>query len=78
MFKRTIAGDYLDKAEIRTRAHAAPLFKLPRSDTKVFDRSIIIKGGTEWNNLSVDIRNIKTYDKFKLSQKKWLNTMIPN
>ena len=78
MYKRSKIEGYLDNAEIRTRAHAAPLFNIPRSDNKTFDKSIIVKGGIEWNSLSVETRNIKSYNRFKLSQKKWLYSMIPN
>ena len=65
MFKRSRVDSNLDKANIRTRAHAAPLFKIPKSDTKTLDRSILVKGGNEWNNLSVKIKTIKSYDSFK-------------
>ena len=78
MYKRSKIDKYLDKADIQTRAHAAPLFKIPKSDTKTFDKSILIKGGTEWNNLPVEKRNIGTYNTFKLDQKKWLYNMILN
>ena len=77
MYKGSKIETYLDKANIRTRAHAAPLFKIPKSDTKTFDKSILVKGGTEWNSLSVQ-RNAKSYESFKLSQKKWLYSMVPN
>ena len=77
MFKRAQKDNYLDKSDIRTRAHAAPLLKVLKSDTKTFDKSIFIKGGTEWNNLSVEVRNIKSYDSFKLTQKKWLQNLVP-
>ena len=77
MFKRSKIRNSLDKSNIRTRAHTAPLFKIPKSDTKAFDRSILVKGGLEWNNLPAHTRNIETYDSFKLSQKKWLYSMIP-
>ena len=78
MFKRAKNDEYLDKADIRTRAHNAPLFKIPKSDTKTFDRSILVKGGTEWNSLSAQTRNIASYNSFKFAQKKWLFSMIPN
>ena len=78
MFKRKRVEDYLDKSDIKTRAHAAPLFIIPKSDTKTLDRSILVKGGKEWNSLTVQTRNIKSYDSFKLTQKRWLWDKIPN
>ena len=78
MFKRTKIYEYLDRTNIKTRAHAAPLFKIPKSDTKTFDKCILLKGGNEWNSLPIEMRNKETYDSFKLSQKKWLTSMIPN
>ena len=67
MYKRSKIDQYLDKSDTRTRAHAAPLFAIPKSDTKTFDRSILVNGGTEWNKLSVDIRNSNSYNSFKFS-----------
>ena len=58
MYKRTKSEMYLDNSNIQTRAHQAPLFKIPKSETRAFDKSIIIKGGTERNSLSVDTRSI--------------------
>ena len=78
MYKRSKIDTYLDKAEIQTRAHTAPLFKIPKSDTKTYDKSILVKGGTEWNSLSAEIRNKDTYNNFKLHQKCWLYSMVPN
>ena len=44
MFKRKKINDYMDKSDVKTRAHAAPLFIVPKSDTKTFDRRIVVKG----------------------------------
>ena len=65
MYKRSKIDTYLDKAEIQTRAHTAPLFKIPKSDTKTY-------------SLSAEIRNKDTYNNFKLHQKCWLYSMVPN
>ena len=78
MYKRLKFENYLDKSNIRTRAHVAPLFEIPKSDTKTFDKSILIKGGSAWNKLPAHTRNIASYNSFKIEQKKWLNSMIPN
>ena len=32
---------------------------------------------SEWNNLPVYIRNITSYEEFKLTQKRWLLSMLP-
>ena len=56
IYKCSKIESYVDNSDIRTRAHAAPLFKIPHSDTKIVDKSILVKGGNEWNNLAVEIR----------------------
>ena len=78
MHKRSKTEKYMDKTDIQTRAHQAPLFTILKTDTKAFDKSVLIKGGLEWNNLSADIRLLDTYDKFKTKQKEWLCSKIPN
>ena len=77
MYKRSIKKKYLVKPNINTRFNQAPVFDLPKSDIKMLDRSIIVKGGKDWNGLSAEIRNTATRDKFKSIQKKWLYSMIP-
>ena len=38
MYKCSKIESYVDNSDIITRAHAAPLFKIPNSDTKIVDK----------------------------------------
>ena len=62
--------DLLNRREIRTRAHDAPLFvtKVPRCEA--FKRSVGYHGAVAWNDLSAHARNTGTYETFKDTQKK--------
>ena len=77
MYKRSKNKKYLATPKANTRLHQAPVFVVPKSDTKTLDRSILVKGGQEWNNLDAEIRNLETYSSFRWAQRKWLNSMIP-
>ena len=59
----------LNRREIRTRAHDAPLLdvKIPRCEA--FKRSVAYFGAVSWNNLPPDLRNTITYPAFKHIQK---------
>ena len=59
----------LNNKEIRTRAHDAPLFNVITPRCESFKRSVGYFGATEWNNLSVNIRNIDNFLAFKQQQK---------
>ena len=78
MYKRSQKGVYLVRPNVNTRIHQAPVFDIPKSDTKILDRSILLKGGSAWNSLTTQIRKTPTYDKFKSIQKTWLLSMTPD
>ena len=62
---------YLNNRNIRTRLHDAPVFKTVKPNVEKFKNNIFYNGAVKWNNLTSDIRNIETYDKFKLKSKQW-------
>ena len=69
MFKRLNRIDLRDIRDIRTRAHDAPLFKVPIPKLEAFKRSMVYAGSVQWNSLPADVRNIKSYHAFKAKQK---------
>ena len=69
MFKRKDNKSLLNRREIRTRAHDAPLFLVPIPRCEAFKRSVSFYGSSLWNELKVDIRNTVSYDVFKARQK---------
>ena len=77
MYKRSKNKKYLAPKTVNTRIHQAPVLTVPKSDTNALDRSILVKGGVEWNNLDLENRNSESYDSFKRKQRKWLNSKIP-
>ena len=69
MFGRLKRKDLVDKRDIRTRAHDAPLFKIGAPKNEAYKRSVQYAGAKQWNSLSKECRNIATYDAFKRNQK---------
>ena len=69
MYKRKSKPGLLNRREIRTRAHDAPLFIVPIPRCEAFKRSVIYHGSYTWNNLGVKVRNSKNYLSFKNIQK---------
>ena len=69
MYLRKKKTHLLNKREIRTRAHDAPLFNVTVPRCEAFKRSVSYAGGTEWNNLDTETRNIDCYLAFKYIQK---------
>ena len=69
MYKRKKNKDLLNVAEIRTRAHDAPLFKVIVPRCESFKRSIGYHGATLWNNQVPGVRNAASYLEFKKIQK---------
>ena len=76
MFQRKINEALLDVIEVRTRARDAPLFTNNFPNNEAYKRSVLYNGATEWNSLSVDIRNVDHILPFKNLQKQWLQTTI--
>ena len=71
MYKRKCGKpNLLNNREIRTRAHDAPLFQVGIPRCEAFKRSVGYFGSTLWNDLTPTVRNINSYQEFKLKQKK--------
>ena len=73
MYKRMSKPGLLNKREIRTRAHDAPLFNVPIPRCEAFKRSVSFHGSSAWNNLNIDVRNIDNYLSFKHKQKQLMS-----
>ena len=77
IFKRKNRPEYIDQKPARTRLHDGVLMETYKANYAAVDRSVSYKGPREWNNLSVQDRNIQTYGTFKFRQKKCLQSKIP-
>ena len=62
--------ELLNRREIRTRAHDAPLFETVVPRCEAFKRSVGYQGAVTWNNLDPNVRNTATLIQFKTLQKK--------
>ena len=69
MYKRKSKPGLLNRREIRTRAHDAPLFNVPIPRCEAFKRSVSYHGSSTWNGLRTEIRNTNNYLSFKHIQK---------
>ena len=76
MFHMKKSNHLLDHADVGTRARNAPLFKTIIPKCEAYKRSVIYNGAVEWNNLSVDDRNVDIFLPFKFRQKQWLSNTI--
>ena len=61
MYKRSQNRQHIAVPNADTRIYQTPVFNIPKSDTKTLGRSILVKGGLEWNNLEVNLRNSETH-----------------
>ena len=71
MFKLKNDVRYLTVRNIRTRLHEAPVFNTVKPNREKFKQNVFYYGAMKWNGLSVDIRNIASYDEFKSVTKRW-------
>ena len=69
MFKNRENKDFLNNRETRTRLHNAPVFVTQKPNNEKYKANVFYKGAILWNNLRPTIRNIETYEKFKITQK---------
>ena len=69
MYKRKSNLALLNRREIHTRAHDAPLFNVPIPRCEAFKRSVSFHGSNIWNGLQANLRNIDSYKSFKYRQK---------
>ena len=65
MYKRAHDAHYVNADEGRTRLHDAPVLNVPFPNNETYKKSVIFRGSTAWNSLSVENRNIPTFDSFK-------------
>ena len=72
MFKQCDNEMILNIRPVNTRAHDAPLFKTKRPINETYKRNIYYNRALRWNELTVDLRNIKNYQVFKDKQKEWM------
>ena len=72
MYKQQHNVEIVNNRNVRTRAHDALVFKTVKPNNEKFKRNIYYKGALSWNNLPVHERNVDTFEKFKLMQKKKL------
>ena len=70
MYGRLTNDQLVDKRNINTRAHDAPLFKVKVPKIETYKRSVEYAGAVRWNLLPTEIRNIDNSISFKLKQKK--------
>ena len=68
MYNRLRRVNLVDRRQIRTRAHDAPLFKIRVPKVEAYKRSVEYAGSLSLNSLPKDLRAITTYDAFKARQ----------
>ena len=56
-----------------TRIHDGPLLKQFRSNSRIFENSILMKSAKIWNALDIRLRNSPTIEEFKTSMKRRLS-----
>ena len=72
MFRLRKVDNLLCSSDVGTRARDAPLFKTKIPKCGAYKRSVLYNGATEWNSLSVELRNLDLLLPFKFHQKRWL------
>ena len=68
-YKRHLNERYVDNPKRPLRIHDAPVLREHRSNNGSFERSILYQCTKHWNILPSDVRNIQTYNSFKLNRK---------
>ena len=77
MYNRKYKAQYIHNPNRHLRAYGAPVFIEYQAQNATFERSVLFRGSQAWNQLTVNIRNIQTYDTFKRRSKKaMLNHII--
>ena len=71
MFKYRNNNKFLNKRNVRTRLHDAPVFTTVKPNNDKYKNNVFYNGAVKWNNLASHIRNIETYDEFKWKTKTW-------
>ena len=70
MYKQRKNVKIVNKRDVRTRAHDAILFTTVKPNNEKYKRNVFYKGALLWNTLPVDERNLQTYNKFTIRQKR--------
>ena len=70
MYKNKEKEELLDIKDVNTRSRAAPLFKTVIPNCEKYKKNALYYGAILWNALPVNIRNIDSFDSFKVHQKK--------
>ena len=70
MYKNKEKEELLDMKNVNTRSRVAPLFKTVIPSCEKYKNSALYHGAILWNMLTVNIRNIDSFDSFKAHQKK--------
>ena len=76
MYKRKCNTNLLQKQPRELRRFQAALFNEYASNNRSFESCILYQGAQKWNALSVKERNEKSYEGFKVTQKKKLKNRL--
>ena len=76
MHKRLTREELVDKRDIRTRQHDAPMFLVNVPNLEAYKRSVEYAGAIKWNELPPEVRNIESQPLFKVKQKDTLMRTI--
>ena len=71
MYKNKSNINILNRRNVRTRLHDAPVFISHKPNSEKYKANVFYNGAISWNKLPIHIRNTETYDMFKNSQKQW-------
>ena len=71
MFKYRNNVKYVNKRNVRTRLHDAPVFITKKTNNEKYKQNVFYYGAIKWNNLPVNVRNIETYETFKFVHERW-------
>ena len=78
MFKQQSNEDLVVMPKIQTRRHKGKIFKTYKQNLEICKKNPLYRGALIWNALDPEVRNIPTFDKFKLYLKDWAINMNMN
>ena len=76
MYKQQDNIDLIKRRNIRTRLHAAIVFKFYKPNSEKSRQNVIYRGAIEWNKLGKEQRLLANYKSFKSSQKKFMSNIL--
>ena len=65
MYKQKRNYAIINTREVFTRAHDAILYVFDRPNSEKYKNNVLYKGAIEWNSLTVEERQIQTYEIMK-------------